>query len=191
MKTKIQWVFTKFNFHLSRLYPRSFTRFGLKGEDLIGVEVGVFKGLNAKSMFKSRKVKRLYLVDPYKQYELGLPQKSLSNLKKKSFELLKDEDTRFIYYRFEEATKRIPNELDFVYIDASHIYEDVKRDINNYWRKIKVGGIMGGHDFYTNSRNEQEDEYGVVQAVTEFAVNNNLKLYIDNEDWWIFKEVKE
>jgi predicted O-methyltransferase YrrM len=38
------------------------------------------------------------------------------------------------------------NSLDFVYIDASHEYEDVKKDIINWLPKVKNGGIIAGHD---------------------------------------------
>lgn len=38
------------------------------------------------------------------------------------------------------------NTLDFVYIDASHEYDDVKKDIINWLPKVKTGGIIAGHD---------------------------------------------
>ena len=50
--------------------------------------------------------------------------------------------------------------LDFVFLDASHTYEDVKADIQAWKPKIKKGGYLGGHDF-------QIDFPGVVQAVQE------------------------
>ncbi len=36
--------------------------------------------------------------------------------------------------------------FDFVYIDADHSYEAVKRDIAAWLPKIKPGGIIAGHD---------------------------------------------
>jgi predicted O-methyltransferase YrrM len=38
------------------------------------------------------------------------------------------------------------NSLDFVFIDASHEYQDVKEDIINWLPKVKIGGIIAGHD---------------------------------------------
>lgn len=48
--------------------------------------------------------------------------------------------------------------LDFVYIDACHTYEAVKADIGAWLPKVKIGGIIGGHDL---------DLIGVQQAVKE------------------------
>ena len=43
--------------------------------------------------------------------------------------------------KFEDGT------YDFVYIDADHSYESVKKDIELYLPKLKKGGIIGGHDY--------------------------------------------
>ena len=37
-------------------------------------------------------------------------------------------------------------ELKFVYIDGSHLFEDVYRDLKNLWPKIKNGGVLAGDD---------------------------------------------
>jgi hypothetical protein len=47
---------------------------------------------------------------------------------------------------------------DMVFIDGSHEYEDVKRDIDYWWGQLKLGGLMCGHD---------NDWPGVVQAIKE------------------------
>ena len=50
--------------------------------------------------------------------------------------------------------------LDFVFIDASHDYENVKADILAWRPKVKLNGYLGGHDY-------QELFPGVMQAVAE------------------------
>jgi predicted O-methyltransferase YrrM len=48
----------------------------------------------------------------------------------------------------DKACKQIQdNSLDFVYIDGLHTYDQVKKDIKNYYSKIKDGGFIGGHDY--------------------------------------------
>ena len=36
--------------------------------------------------------------------------------------------------------------LDFVFLDASHEYKDVKDDIEHWLPKVKIGGTLGGDD---------------------------------------------
>ena len=61
--------------------------------------------------------------------------------------------------------------LDFVYIDANHSYEYVKSDIENWKKKIKKGGFIGGHDFSYKF-------LGTIQAVHE---------HYDRPDW-VFRD---
>lgn len=38
--------------------------------------------------------------------------------------------------------------VDFVFLDASHDYEAVKRDIEAWKPKLRKGGILAGHDYH-------------------------------------------
>jgi predicted O-methyltransferase YrrM len=61
-----------------------------------------------------------------------------------------------------EASKLYADEsLDFVFIDADHSYEAVKRDIAAWLPKVKSGGIIAGHDYCV------WPGFGVIEAVTE------------------------
>lgn len=39
------------------------------------------------------------------------------------------------------------NPADLVFIDALHDYEHVKQDIALWWPRVRVGGMLAGHDF--------------------------------------------
>jgi hypothetical protein len=68
------------------------------------------------------------------------------------------------------------NSLDFVFIDASHDYENVKNDILAWYPKVKPGGIFSGHDYPAWS--------GVRDAVNEFLQQNSYNLSIFSEFCW-------
>lgn len=47
-----------------------------------------------------------------------------------------------------DISKQFPdNWLDLVFVDASHLYEDVKQDVEDWYPKLKKDGIMSGHDY--------------------------------------------
>lgn len=61
------------------------------------------------------------------------------------------DNIRMIVKTSEEAAKEIPDEsVDFIFIDGGHSYTDVTNDIRNYYSKLRVGGIIAFHDFYTD-----------------------------------------
>ncbi len=73
------------------------------------------------------------------------------------------------------AANDYPDEyFDFIYIDADHTYEAVKRDLNVWWSKLKRGGLIGLHDY--EEINHSNIPFGVVKAVTEFLQEKNILL---------------
>lgn len=46
----------------------------------------------------------------------------------------------------EASEQYLDNSIEFVFIDADHSYEAVKHDIQTWWPKIKINGMIGGHD---------------------------------------------
>lgn len=49
--------------------------------------------------------------------------------------------------------------FDFIFVDASHQYEDVYRDLVNYWPLVAEGGTMAGHDIYMDGVKRAVDKY--------------------------------
>lgn len=62
--------------------------------------------------------------------------------------------------------------LDFVFIDADHSYLGCSRDIALWSRKVKPGGLLGGHDY----ANTDFEDFGVTRAVDEFVAAHGLTL---------------
>lgn len=73
--------------------------------------------------------------------------------------------------------------LDFVFIDASHDYESFKKDLFAWFPKVKVGGIVSGHDF--------ADAYpGIMKAVRDHLVNEKVGV-TPSTCWFCTKQNKE
>lgn len=78
-----------------------------------------------------------------------------------------------------EASEKFQDRsLDFVFIDASHEYEDVKNDINVWIKKVKIGGVLAGHDYYP----DHPDWGGVFPAVNELLTG-----FKTDENCWIYQ----
>ena len=75
-----------------------------------------------------------------------------------------------------EALQTFPDEyFDWIYIDAQHAYEGVKRDIDAARRKVKTNGLLVFNDYVTWSYVEMEP-YGVVAAVNELCLDHDWEM---------------
>ena len=178
-----------------RIFPRPFERLALKGQkNLVGAEIGVYKGDHTKSLLDTLSIKKLYLIDSYELYNeyeegkihYGVDQDSLEIAEEEARRRLENYSNKIVWIKKKstDALIELPDNLDFVYIDGNHQYEFVKEDIKNYYEKMRKGGILGGHDMYNGFCFEHN---GVIRAVTEFSVTNRLQLYVELPDWWIIK----
>lgn len=177
-----------------RIFPRPFERLGVSGKNLIGVEIGVYKGEHAKSLLEHLNIQRLYLIDPYEMYETynegrvhyGVDQDPLSLVKQEALQRLAPHVERlsWVFKQSTDAVHEIPDDLDFVYIDGNHAEEFVRKEILSFFPKIRKEGFLGGHDFYNGFCREHD---GVIRAVTKFSVEHDLPLQVELPDWWIKK----
>lgn len=164
-------------------------------KDLVGVEIGVAAGDNALFILRTLPIKKLYLVDPYITYEEAGDnvggkyniQSTFDNVLKVARKRLGKfgDKVEFIRKKSEDATDDIPDDLDFVYIDGNHDYEYVKKDLELYYPKVKMGGVFGGDNF--------ESLYpSVCRAVIEFADKRGLRIHGARSrasyEWWVIKK---
>lgn len=172
-------------------FPRRSVKFAKKhfnNKKIDIIEIGVFKGDNADNIFNVLNVKDFYGIDPYEEYkeysdtEPWMIQSHLNNVERIAKKKLRNRKIRWIEEYSDNALESVPK-VDFIYIDGLHSYKQVKKDMKNYWSKLKDGGIMAGHDINTSF-----DNHGVSKAVFEFCKENNLRPYIENTDWWLVKK---
>ncbi|MCJ7767862.1 class I SAM-dependent methyltransferase [Candidatus Bathyarchaeota archaeon] len=148
-------------------------------------EIGVAQGWNALNMLQELPVKQIFLIDPYTPYvEDGKESARFSDcLATAKDRLALFPQATFIKKTSDDAVVDVDEELDFVYIDGNHTYENVKRDIANYFPLIKPKGVIGGHDYVPYYFK------GVIKAVNEFAAEYGKQhLHISYPDWWIVKQ---
>lgn len=186
-------ILDKFGLQLRRTKLKPFENIAVKGNNLVGVEIGVLDGKHALSMLKNLNLKKLYLIDPYENYDgfnikeeiiNGKDLNRLNKAERNAKKRLRKYEGKIVWIKgySSKVLHKIPNNLDFVYIDGAHDYQNVKQDIENYYPKVKVGGIIGGHDIENGNSKSHE---GLTKAVLEFTNKFKFKLMIQAPDWWV------
>jgi hypothetical protein len=86
-----------------------------------------------------------------------------------------------------DAGRDVPDgSLDFVYIDGDHTFDFVMTDIIWWTRKVRMGGVVSGHDLYLFRH------AGVVAAVDVYTRQHGItKWFITDERWPSFFWIRE
>lgn len=176
----------------------------------VGLEIGVAGGNHIHNIFKRTKVEKMYGVDPYINYGdkeeepfkkdmiylLKGKKKILNNSKKlndKFDELYQHTKKKLSIYQSKVELIRLPSieaakkfkdeELDFVFIDGAHDYENCLIDIKTWYQKVRINGFVMGHDY------NSEMFPGVTIAVKEFFNEKKLSVTVDkkSEVWYAKK----
>ena len=160
----------------------------------ICVEIGVYQGEFAKNILDTLQPSILHLIDPW---EIGSDKNSkethysgeISDL---STAYSTDEDFKQVndifseeikegkvvlnkHYSYDAVDMFEDNYFDFIYIDACHLYDSVKADLEMFLPKLKTNGILCGHDYMDDPRGSN---FNVVQAVDEFCENFNFEMIV-------------
>ena len=82
--------------------------------------------------------------------------------------------------------------VDFLYVDASHTYDGLLRDLFAWYPKVKTGGLIAGDDWCFSDRGE----LGVRHAVTDFFAPSLSCVQIEpgcppNEGWLQWSVIKQ
>lgn len=157
-------------------------------------EIGVWFGDNAAKILEICRPKNLWLVDCWEKqtgsYEVD-PTNDNTDFEacyQSVVERFKNNPEVGIVRKYSlEAAKGFgDNWLDLVYIDANHTYEACFADLNSYWRKVRRGGCLAGHDY-----TEHFAWIDCKRAVDDFCRINNLQVMITGEPAfpsWVIKK---
>jgi hypothetical protein len=143
-----------------------------------GAEVGVCKGQHARAMLRRNKNLKLLLIDPWTPYNRLSKEKADARYKLCVKNLLPYED-RIKYMKMEsmEAARKVKDEsLDFVYIDGLHEFDPVMMDLIMWSKKVRPGGIVSGHDYYSFYQS------GVIPAVNSYTRAHNIN------EWYVTRD---
>jgi hypothetical protein len=186
------------------------TRLGLLG---LGAELGVHKGEFAETILHDWPGS-LILVDTWRHMDGYLDSWNVNDAEaERNLEEARNRlacfGDRAAFWRMEsgEAATRVQDgHLDFVYIDANHAYDAVRRDLALWYPKVRSGGLVSGHDYF-DARADRDLEpdlstlgeavpsheltsYGVQSAVDAFAHEHGYIVQTTNEElptWYFLK----
>lgn len=140
-----------------------------------GVEIGTDQGQFAEVLCKTIPALELFCIDPWKAeaYEPGYQPESFEKQEyfdkryEEAKERVKDFSCKLIRKTSMEALDSFPdNSLDFVYIDGNHDFLNVTQDMHFWYKKLRKGGILSGHDYVRYPSRKFNHVQKVVNAYT-------------------------
>jgi len=167
-------------FGFINFYERMVHRFN----NAIFVEIGVWKGHSvlylAERVKELKKNIKIYAIDTFEGSEEHqeselIKQGLLYETYLHNIEPLKEYITTIQGSSHDVHTQFENESIDFLFIDADHSYEAVKKDLKLWYPKVKKGGIISGHDYmWIDAR--------VKRAVDEFFLFTGV--FLDAGDSW-------
>ena len=142
-----------------------------------GVEVGTRDGTFAKILCENNPQLALYCVDPWAEYSTR-SQSMMDKFYEEAKLNLKNFRCNLIRKTSLEAVKEFPDEqLDFVFIDGNHLFDDTIRDTIEWSNKVRDGGIIAVHDYDPFCGND------VIQAVNAYTAAHKI------DPWYVTREL--
>ena len=144
-----------------------------------GAEIGVMDGVYSEVLCKANPKLKLKGIDTWTMTSRATGELKTSQHYNNARKVLTKYGVELLKMTSMEAAKIVPSEsLDFVYIDADHKFDEVMLDIIEWSKRVRVGGIVAGHDYF-HFRNCE-----VPQAVDAYTQAHNIhQWYITREDY--------
>lgn len=152
----------------------------------VGAEIGVLKGAFSCHILEIVQPRIFYMVDCWestKEYDGFIPPPGENLLD--AARAVRDSSAkgiaRIVRARSVDGAALVPDDsLDWVFIDASHLEENVWDDLQAWIPKVKLGGIVAGHDYPPpTDRNVRtcyrRTAYGVGKAVDRYVSENGIQ----------------
>lgn len=138
----------------------------------VGAEIGVEQGVYTEQLATFGG--KIYAVDAwkaYKGYRDHVSQSKLDRFYEITKDRVKDLDVEVIKgYSMDVVKQFADNSLDFVYIDGNHDFKNVAMDLCEWYKKVRVGGIVSGHDWVR----KKNWDFAVKDVVPAFIYNKGI-----------------
>jgi len=149
----------------------------------VGAEIGVAQGNHAVTLCKANPGIKLFCIDIWELYP-GYDE--YTDRIKRYYEEAKAKlapyDCIFIKKFSMEALAEFADEsLDFVYIDGAHDFKSVADDICEWTKKVRIGGIVFGHDYKRSRDTGGKYPVDVKDVVQGYAYSHRI------DPWFILK----
>jgi hypothetical protein len=147
--------------------------------NLLMAEVGCYAGESTEMFLQSGKVRYLYAID---LWEGGYDPEDLTSYSdfanvEREFDKRLKEFQGFVKIKADSIMAlSMLHDLDMVYLDGNHLYENISQELTLAKRALKRGGIIAGHNY--------DDEFDVRRAVDEMFGKPD-KTYEDTS-WLIY-----
>ena len=117
----------------------------------VGAEIGVGGGVFSEMICQAIPGVKLYAIDAWKPYDKYTDFTSADYLERDcqmAQEKLSPFDVTIIRKFSMDAVKQFEDHsLDFIYIDANHEEPYISKDIREWSKKVRPGGMVSGHDY--------------------------------------------
>jgi len=153
------------------------------------VEVGVYTGIVSAAVLRAFPKLHLYMVDPWEWFGDAGPYamsfRMLDAIARTEFAAKRR--TLMRQKSLEAARLFGKRELDVVYLDGDHTYKSVRADIKAWWPRVRIGGLLCGHDYDGHPIPHLK---GIRRAVDEFgeASGRPVTVHGTTTIWSIRKE---
>lgn len=148
-------------------------------EDLVIGEIGSWKGKSSTAILEAvadKQSKFFHTIMFQDTWDINGPnkyapeaEKAFSEFRKNIRNYYNHNNSNILINRaqsWDSSTVAKGSTFNFLFIDADHSYESVKKDLEAWHSFLKTGSILCGHDFSNAHK-------GVKLAVIEFAMKHN------------------
>ncbi len=177
---KTDWMQSQSTHEPSMEYAKDIYKVASQLKDFDALEIGGAWGFSTLALFEAG-AKTVLTVDP--NVLIKAPEEAKAN---------GYENYTWTCVRSDQFWKENTAYFDLIYVDGSHLYDDVRNDLYEAWKVLKVGGMLLVDDWDHKKNNTVDDngkfaEYGVSLAAWEFWRDHPCLAGINGRVLWFEK----